>query len=732
MAKLTLADLRKMREEKQQAMEMRDASNKDVQVIVGMGTCGIAAGAKDTFTALVNTINEKGLTNVLIRQTGCMGLCHSEPTVEVVVPGMPTVIYGSEVPGREAHRRPPADRRQDPRQAQHRHHQERLRSTTMAYESYVLVCGGTACCSSGGTTVVETFKKELEAAGLKDKVQVVVTGCLGFCEQGPIVKILPQGTFYVQVKPEDVKEIVAEHLVKGRVVQRLCYDPEQAKKLVAEANIPFYQKQYRIVLRNCGIIDPEKIEDYIARDGYKAIEKVLFEMTPEQVVEEILKSGLRGRGGAGFPTGMKWKFAQQQPKGQKYMVCNADEGDPGAYMDRSTLEGDPHSILEAMTIAGYAIGASKGFIYIRAEYPLAIERLQIAIKQAHELGLLGEDILGSGFSFDIELRFGAGAFVCGEETALLQSIEGNRGMPKPRPPFPAVKGLFPAVKGLWGRPTVINNVETLANIPVIITKGADWFNKIGTATTKGTKVFALTGKVNNSGLIEVPMGTTLREIIFDIGGGIRGGHQFKAAQTGGPSGGIIPPQFLDTPIDYESLAKIGSIMGSGGLIVMDETDCVVDIAKFYLDFTVDESCGKCAPCRIGGRKLLNYLNKISSGRGTEQDIADMQQICDAMNKASLCGLGQTASNPVRSTLRYFMDEYMEHIRDKKCRAHKCRKMVTYSIVADKCKGCTACARNCPVNAISGKVREAHVIDPKKCIKCGQCVQKCKFGAIEVK
>ncbi len=592
----------------------------------------------------------------------------------------------------------------------------------MAYESYVLVCGGTACCSSGGTSVVEAFKKELEAAGLKDKVQVVVTGCLGFCEQGPIVKILPQGTFYVQVKVEDVKEIVAEHLVKGRVVQRLCYDPEQAKKLVAEANIPFYQKQYRIVLRNCGIIDPEKIEDYIARDGYKAIEKVLFEMTPEQVVEEILKSGLRGRGGAGFPTGMKWKFAQQQPKGQKYMVCNADEGDPGAYMDRSTLEGDPHSILEAMTIAGYAIGASKGFIYIRAEYPLAIERLQIAIKQAHELGLLGEDILGSGFSFDIELRFGAGAFVCGEETALLQSIEGNRGMPKPRPPFPAVKGL-------WGRPTVINNVETLANIPVIINKGADWFNKIGTATTKGTKVFALTGKVNNSGLIEVPMGTTLREIIFDIGGGIRGGHQFKAAQTGGPSGGIIPPQFLDTPIDYESLAKIGSIMGSGGLIVMDETDCVVDVARFYLDFTVDESCGKCAPCRIGGRKLLNYLKKITDGRGTEQDIKDMQAICDAMNKASLCGLGQTASNPVRSTLRYFMDEYMEHINDKKCRAGKCTKLIQYKIDPAKCKGCTLCARKCPANAITGTVKQPHVIDPAKCIKCGQCELNCKFGAI---
>ena len=592
----------------------------------------------------------------------------------------------------------------------------------MAYQSYVLICGGTACFSGGGDKIVDEFKAQLKAQGLDTTVQVVATGCLGFCEQGPIVKILPQGTFYVQVKPEDVKEIINEHLVKGRVVQRLCYDPNQATNLVAEANIPFYQKQYRIVLRNCGVIDPEKIDDYIARDGYKAIEKVLFEMTPEQVVEEILKSGLRGRGGAGFPTGMKWKFAQQQPKGQKYMVCNADEGDPGAYMDRSTLEGDPHSILEAMTIAGYAIGASKGFIYIRAEYPLAIHRLEVAIQQARDLGLLGDDILGSGFSFDIELRFGAGAFVCGEETALLQSIEGNRGMPKPRPPFPAVKGL-------WDRPTVINNVETLANIPVIIIKGADWFNKIGTETTKGTKVFALTGKVNNSGLIEVPMGTTLREIIFDIGGGIRGGHEFKAAQTGGPSGGIIPPQFLDTKIDFESLAKIGSIMGSGGLIVMDETDCVVDIAKFYLDFTVDESCGKCAPCRIGGRKLLNYLNKITDGRGTEDDIVQMQNISDAMCKASLCGLGQTAANPVKSTLKYFMDEYMEHIKDKKCRAGKCSKLVTYKIDADKCKGCTLCARKCPVGAIAGELKKAHVIDTKKCIKCGACEAACKFGAI---
>ena len=592
----------------------------------------------------------------------------------------------------------------------------------MAYQSYVLICGGTACCSGGGDKIAEEFKKQLAEQNLDETVQVVTTGCLGFCEQGPIVKILPQGTFYVQVKDADVKEIVAEHLVKGRVVQRLCYDPEQAKKLVAEANIPFYQKQYRIVLRNCGVIDPEKIEDYIARDGYKAIEKVLFEMKPEDVVEEILKSGLRGRGGAGFPTGMKWKFAMQPPKGQKYMVCNADEGDPGAYMDRSTLEGDPHSVLEAMVIAGYAIGASKGFIYIRAEYPLAIHRLQVAIKQAKELGLLGDDILGSGFSFDIELRFGAGAFVCGEETALLQSIEGLRGMPRPRPPFPAVKGL-------WGRPTVINNVETLANIPVIINNGADWFNKIGTATTKGTKVFALTGKVNNSGLIEVPMGTTLREIIFDIGGGIRGGHQFKAAQTGGPSGGIIPPQFLDTPIDYESLAKIGSIMGSGGLIVMDETDCVVDIAKFYLDFTVEESCGKCAPCRIGGRKLLNYLTKISEGNGTLDDLEQMERISKAMCKASLCGLGQSAANPVLSMLKYFKDEVVEHVVDKKCRAGKCTKMLNYSIDPAKCKGCTMCARQCPAKAISGSVKNPHVIDTPKCVKCGACMNTCKFGAI---
>ena len=592
----------------------------------------------------------------------------------------------------------------------------------MAIESHVLICGGSACSSSGSNNITAAFKKELEAAGLAGKVEVLQTGCLGFCEQGPIVKIMPQGTFYVHVKTEDVKEIVAEHLVKGRVVGRLCYDPSQAENPHAEANIPFYKKQFRIVLRNCGVINPEKIEDYIARDGYKALEKVLFEMTPEQVVEEMKKSGLRGRGGAGFPTGVKWESAAKQPKGQKYMICNADEGDPGAYMDRATLEGDPHSVLEAMVIGGYAVGADKGYIYIRAEYPLAIERLQVAIGQAHEMGLLGENILGSGFNFDIELRFGAGAFVCGEGKALQHSIEGKRGMPRPKPPNSVVAGL-------WARPTVINNVETLATIPVIINKGADWFNKIGTPDTPGTKVFALTGKVNNSGLIEVPMGTTLREIIFDIGGGIRGGHKFKAAQTGGPSGGMIPEQFLDLPIDFGSLAKIDSIMGSGGLIVMDETDCVVDIAKFYLDFTVEESCGKCAPCRIGGRKLLNYLTKISEGNGTMEDLEAMERIAKAMCKASLCGLGQSAANPVLSMLKYFKDEVVEHVVDKKCRAGKCTKMLKYKIDPAKCKGCTMCARQCPASAISGSVKNPHVIDTAKCVKCGACMNTCKFGAI---
>jgi len=592
----------------------------------------------------------------------------------------------------------------------------------MGYKQYILVCGGTACESNQGIALFSALKKAVEENGLVNDVQVVRTGCLGFCEKGPIVKILPQDTFYVEVKPEDAVTIVKEHIIKGRVVSRLLYDKNQSKINVGIEGIDFYQKQFRIVLRNCGVIDPDKIDEYIARDGYKALEKVLFDMKPQDVIDEVSKSGLRGRGGAGFPTGKKWSFAAMQPAGQKYMVCNADEGDPGAYMDRSTLEGDPHSVLEAMAIAGYAIGATMGFVYIRAEYPLAIQRLETAIAQAREYGLLGNNILGSDFSFDIELRLGAGAFVCGEETALIASIEGKRGMPIPRPPFPAVKGL-------WGRPTVINNVETLANIPVILLKGGLWFSKIGTATSKGTKVFALTGKIKNSGLIEVPMGTTLREIIFDIGGGIRNGKAFKSAQTGGPSGGMIPPQFLDVPIDYESLAKIGSIMGSGGLIVMDEDDCIPDIAKFYLDFTVDESCGKCAPCRIGGRKLLNYLDKICKGNGTFEDVENMKEISEAMARASLCGLGQTASNPVQSSLRYFMDEYKEHIDDKKCRAGKCKSLLSYTIIPDKCVGCTACARVCPVSCIAGERKKPHVIDAAKCIKCGQCFEVCKFHAV---
>ena len=592
----------------------------------------------------------------------------------------------------------------------------------MSYKHYILVCGGVASESCKGSEMFKALKTAVEQQGMANDVQVVRTGCLGFCTKGLVVKVLPGDTLYVKTQPEDAEEIVREHIVGGREVGRLLYDRNLSMANARIEGMNFYQKQFRIVLRNCGVIDPDKIDEYIARDGYKALEKALFSMTPQGVVEEMLKSGLRGRGGAGFPTGKKWQFAAAQPAGQKYMVCNADEGDPGAYMDRSVLEGDPHSVLEAMTIAGYAIGASKGFFYIRAEYPLAIQRLETAIAQATEYGLLGENILGSGFSFTIEIRLGAGAFVCGEETALLSSIEGKRGMPTPRPPFPAVKGL-------WGRPTVINNVETLANIPVIIEKGADWFSKIGTATTKGTKVFALTGKVNNCGLIEVPMGTTLRDIIFDIGGGISNGKQFKAAQTGGPSGGIIPPQFLDVPIDYESLAKVGSIMGSGGLIVMNEDDCIPDIAKFYLDFTVDESCGKCSPCRIGGRKLLNYLDKICNGEGTLEDIESMKTISEAMSRASLCGLGQTASNPVQSSLSYFMDEYKEHIEQKKCRAGKCKNLLCYSIIADKCVGCTACAKVCPVNAIKGERKQPHVIDSEKCIKCGQCYDVCKFHAV---
>jgi len=591
------------------------------------------------------------------------------------------------------------------------------------FKNYILICGGTGCESSKADDIYRGFTKELAAHNLQDETQVIKTGCFGFCEKGPIVKILPDESFYVHVKPEDVQELVAEHIVKGRRVDRLLYDAEAAKSKKID-DIGFYQKQVRVVLRNCGFIDPENINEYIARDGYAALEKVLFEISPDDVIEELKKSGLRGRGGAGFPTWRKWMFTKDAPTedGRKFIVCNADEGDPGAYMDRSTLEGDPHSVLEAMTIAGKTVGANQGYIYIRAEYPLAIHRLEIAIKQAKEMGLLGDDILGSGFSFDIEIRLGAGAFVCGEETALLASLEGKRGMPIPRPPFPAVKGL-------WGRPTIINNVETWANVPVIITKGGDWFGSLGTETSKGTKVFALTGKIKNSGLIEVPMGITLREIIYEIGGGIPNGKKFKAVQTGGPSGGVITADYLDTPIDFENLAKLGSIMGSGGMIVMDEDNCIVDFAKFYLEFTIDESCGKCSPCRIGGRQLFNYLEKITDGSGSEDDIRKMRQIGQAMQRASLCALGQTAPNPVISTLTYFEAEYMTHIRDRKCPSGTCSKLVQYSIVADKCKGCTLCAKKCPANCISGALKAAHVIDQNKCIKCGECERVCKFAAV---
>ena len=591
--------------------------------------------------------------------------------------------------------------------------------------SHVLICGGTGCTSSGSVAVREAMAKELELAGLSDEVKIVQTGCFGLCANGPIMIVYPEGTFYSHVKVEDVKEIVEEHLLKGRLVERLLHketDEGVAETVHSLSDTKFYKKQHRVALRNCGVINPESIDEYIGTDGYQALGKVLTEMKPQEVIDTILASGLRGRGGAGFPTGRKWQFAADQPAGKKYVVCNADEGDPGAFMDRSVLEGDPHAVLEAMAIAGYAIGADEGYIYVRAEYPIAVQRLTIAINQAREYGLLGKDIFGTGFNFDITLRLGAGAFVCGEETALLASIEGKRGEPHPRPPFPAVKGLF-------GKPTIINNVETLANIAQIINKGADWFASMGTEKSKGTKVFALGGKITNTGLVEIPMGTTLREIIEDIGGGIPNGKKFKAAQTGGPSGGCIPASLIDTPIDYDNLLAIGSMMGSGGLIVMDEDNCMVDIAKFFLEFTVDESCGKCVPCRTGTRRLLEILEKITSGNGEMEDLDKLEELCNYIKSTSLCGLGQTAPNPVVSTLRYFRDEYIAHIVDKKCPAGVCKKLLHYHIDAEKCRGCTACARQCPTNAISGAVRTPHEIDPAKCIKCGACMATCKFGAI---
>ncbi len=591
------------------------------------------------------------------------------------------------------------------------------------YRSHVLVCGGTGCTSSGSARIISAFEKELESAGLAEEVKVIRTGCFGLCALGPIVVVYPEGAFYSMVKPEDVPEIVEEHLLKGRIVKRLLYSETVAENSIKSlGETQFYKKQLRVALRNCGVINPEDINEYIAYDGYMALGKVLTEMTPEDVIKCITDSGLRGRGGGGFPTGRKWAFAAAQPKGVKYVCCNADEGDPGAFMDRSVLEGDPHVVLEAMAIAGYAIGAQQGYIYVRAEYPIAVKRLEIAIRQARELGLLGQNIFGTDFSFDVDIRLGAGAFVCGEETALMTSIEGHRGEPRPRPPFPAVKGLF-------GKPTVLNNVETYANIPRIILKGADWFASMGTEKSKGTKVFALGGKIHNTGLVEVPMGTTLREIVEEIGGGIPGGKKFKAAQTGGPSGGCIPAEHLDVPIDYDNLIAIGSMMGSGGLIVMDEDTCMVDIAKFFLEFTVDESCGKCTPCRVGTKRLYEMLDKITKGKGTLEDLDRMEALCYYIKENALCGLGQTAPNPVLSTLRYFREEYLAHIVDKRCPAGVCKALLTIQILPDKCKGCTLCARNCPTGAITGELKKPHVIDPDKCVKCGVCMEKCRFGAI---
>ena len=590
-------------------------------------------------------------------------------------------------------------------------------------QMFILVCGGTGCVSSKSLNIVENFNKLIKEHGMEGKVHASITGCFGFCEKGPIVKVFPENVFYVQVTPDDAKEIFEQHIMGGEVVDRLLYvEPITQKSMHDSLEMPFYKQQMRIALRHCGLIDPEIIEEYIGVGGYQSLAKVITQMTPEEAIDIMKQSGLGGRGGAGFSTGRKWEFGRMYKSDRKYVICNADEGDPGAFMDRSIMEGDAHTVIEGMAIAAYCIGADQGYLYIRAEYPLAVKRLQIAIDEARELGLLGKNILGTDFSFDVDVRLGAGAFVCGEETALIQSIQGNRGEPTTKPPFPAEKGL-------WQQPTIVNNVETLANVPVIFEKGAEWFAQIGTEKSKGTKVFALAGKVNNVGLVEVPMGTTLRELIFEIGGGVRGGGKFKAAQSGGPSGGCIPEQFLDTPIDYQSLGQIGSMMGSGGMIVMSDSDCMVNIARFYLEFIVEESCGRCVPCRVGTKRMFEILTDITKGKGTPEMLAELQSLAETIQDTALCGLGQTAPNPVLSTLKYFMDEYEEHVYNKRCPSGVCTDLLTYEIIPEKCIGCTACARACPVSCIAGAPKQVHVIDQEKCIKCGNCLAKCRFGAV---